>query len=114
MSAVEETVPRAAPPAEERSWIAREKAKSALGKAVHPAALNRLFELYPEAIVRVRHNVTWHHGRQTVVYIQWKPDNELCTKYGAVTCHSDDQYVKRVGIDKAFRQALKKLVTETS
>lgn len=110
-----ETVPKQKDPAaEERSWIARQKAWKVLGYAVHPAALNRLFELAPEAIVRVRHNRTWHDARQTVVYIQWVPGNRLCTKYGAVTCHSSDQYVKRVGIDKAFRQALKKLATETS
>lgn len=101
---------------------AHEKAAMALGSAVHPAALDRLFELCPEAVVRVRHQslgvlgATWYERangavvpyafRTTVVQIDLARGDVV---YGRARCHPEDNYDRRKGIELAFRRALKRV-----
>lgn len=99
---------------------ARERNARVLGKAVHPDALARLHELFPEAHVSVQHESYVRelpHGemrmgrrcypnpeRETHVLI------ELGDGYppimGTAFCHPLDNFDRRKGIQLAFRRAL--------
>lgn len=94
-----------------------------LGRAVHPAALRRLHELFPNARVFVRHEATpveLPHGTQRIsrrfyqrpshetrVYIYLDGDRRPGeTIFGTATCHHEDNFDRRKGIELAFRRAL--------
>lgn len=95
-----------------RETLAYRKASRALGKAVHPEALNRLFELCPTAFVKVVHR---HYlpgaDRWTEVRIYPNPDGGVPVQASAIP-HPNDQYNRRYGIDLAFRRALRKVKQE--
>lgn len=94
-----------------------------LGKAVHPAALRRLHELFPDARVRVQHESHLRElpagsqrmsrrcypnpERETYVYIdvdgEQRPGGTL---FALATCHPEDNFNRRKGIEIAFRRAL--------
>lgn len=98
----------------------RARAERVLGLAVHPKALDRLFELCPEASVRVRHLQLWdpmdhwyerangkivpNITRVTEVQID-VPQEGVALAFAE--CHPEDNYVRRRGIELAFRRALK-------
>jgi hypothetical protein len=92
---------------------AERRAAKVLGKAVHPNALKRLFELWPEAEVHVSH---FHDatGDMTAVDIYshtWDQmtdarDHFPKTATGNAFCAPEDQFNKRYGIQLAFRRAL--------
>lgn len=82
----------------------RIRAGKVLGKAVHPDALNRLFELWPEAVVKVRRDVNEVGNRRTTVFIT--PEFGRYTESGSVSCDSGDQFTRAYGIREAFRRAL--------
>ncbi len=85
----------------------REKAERCLGKAVHPKALDRLFELAPEAEVGVHHHVSTWDGRQiTTVTIGLPVGHEI---HATAKVHPRDQFRRRYGIDLAFRRGLRKV-----
>lgn len=100
----------------------RERAERVLGKAVHPQALDRLFEIWPEAIVTVKHDevprgVGPDFGarlwlRRTVVDILQRKGAEKTTGHVArnAYCHSSDQFNRKTGINLAFRRALREVV----
>lgn len=92
-----------------------------LGKAVHPAALDRLFELYPEAVVGVQHRhepapgrlqtqkMDCHHEcRQHITVVAIEYQKSYAT-FGHAFCHPDDNWDRRKGIEIAFRRALKEV-----
>lgn len=83
---------------------ARERNARVLGKAVHPAALARLHELWPDAVVRVKRDVNEHGNRRTTVFIT--PEDGRYTERGVVSCDSGDTYNRAYGIREAFRRAL--------
>jgi len=102
---------------------ARERNARVLGKAVHPAALARLHELYPNARVSVEHEATpveLPHGTQkmsrrfyqrpsheTRVFIDLDGDGRPGAPiFGTATCHHEDNFDRRKGIELAFRRAL--------
>jgi len=91
---------------------ARELADRVLGKAVHPAAVDRLFAVWPEAIVEVTHSPATMEPRFTVVSI--KRDAEAAKTDGHVTreatCSSLDQFDRRAGIRIAFDRCLREAV----
>lgn len=102
----------------ERSEEARARAEKVLGKGVHPAAVERLFELWPEAEVGVRHFAQRGDDgiplRTTRVEIWNKPMRSPgaypVTAYAS--CRTDtDQWNRRFGIDLAFRRALRSVKT---
>lgn len=99
--------------------------RGVLGKAVHPAALVRLHELYPNARVSVRHFAdaielpkgSMRFGNryyrepehETIVYIDVTGEGRPGTGdkvYGSATCHPLDNYDRRKGIALAFTRAL--------
>lgn len=81
-----------------------QKAARVLGKAVHPNALRRLFELWPDAVVRVRRDVNDYGNRRTIVLIA--TESGRFVERGEVSCDSGDQYNRAYGIREAFRRAL--------
>lgn len=102
---------------------AQERNARVLGKAVHPAALARLHELFPDARVAVEHEATpveLPHGTQkmsrrvyqrpsheTRVFIDLDGDRRPGgTIFGTATCHHEDNFDRRKGIELAFRRAL--------
>lgn len=102
---------------------AKERNARVLGKAVHPAALARLHELFPSARVNVEHEATpveLPHGTQkmsrrfyqrpsheTRVFIDLDGDKRPGgTIFGTATCHHEDNFDRRKGIELAFRRAL--------
>lgn len=102
----------------------RQLAARVLGKAVHPFAVNRLFELWPEAQVAVRHGETRHDGadlRFTEVEI-WEGERTAGTDPGSwagvntrhvtrrATCHPADPFDRRTGIRLAFDRCLREAV----
>lgn len=96
---------------------ARESVERTVGKAVHPMALDRLMELWPEAFVEVRQ---YPNRGQTVVRIyNHRPprdgsgDRTLEEAAREAACHPDDQFSRRRGITLAFGRALR-LVKEIS
>lgn len=98
---------------------ARDRNSATLGAAVHPMALARLHQLFPDARVKVRHETTEvpRHSRmsdyrvlpehETRVYVDLDGnDNPSATIFGKAICHPADNYDRRKGIDVAFRRAL--------
>jgi hypothetical protein len=87
---------------------ARIRAEKALGKAVHPRALDRLFEIWPAAHVRVRHgkilNMKW-----TRVSIRVSARASMGGFSATADCAPGDQWNRQFGIALAFRRALKKV-----
>lgn len=95
---------------EDRQDTAIERARRVLGHAVHAKALQRLFELWPEADVKVVYGR--YDGRRTTT-VEIKPWANATPWAGFVRgeaqCDSSDQFNRRYGIDLAFRRALRKL-----
>lgn len=87
-----------------------ERAHRVLGRAVHTKAIRRLFELWPQADVSVVYSR--YDGRRTTV-VEIKPYPEATDwagiARGEAHCDQADQFVRRVGIDLAFRRALRKV-----
>lgn len=84
-----------------------EKNRRILGKAVHPNALRRLHELWPNAVVRVLHGEEFPgQVRGTTVRIYERPGVPGGPVYGVAICHPNDQWDRRRGIELAFRRAL--------
>jgi hypothetical protein len=81
------------------------RAEKVLGKAVHPDALNRLFELWPKAKVEVKHYGLRHRKRGTRVTITFGAKSV----HGFAECSLDDQYERKRGIQLAFQRALQKV-----
>lgn len=94
-----------------------------LGAAVHPGAIRRLHELFPDARVTVRHeenlvelpfgarrmgNIYFASPEHTTrVYIDLAGDqNPTTTIVGRADCHPADNFDRRKGIKIAFRRAL--------
>lgn len=93
--------------------FAEERNARVLGKAVHPAALRRLHELFPNARVSVRHEATPSErfykrpSHKTRIYIDLDGDRRPGgTVFGTATCHHEDNFDRRKGIALAFRRAL--------
>lgn len=104
------------------------RSRKVLGKAVHPDAILRFHELFPDATITVEHVVyrvplepgtakmdgpTYREQHATRVWIDlegdWEPN---CGKqrpssaiYADATCHPDDNFNRRKGIELAFRRA---------
>jgi len=87
---------------------ARELAERVLGKAVHPQAIDRLFELEPDAEVEVEHAPAGMRPRFTVVRIGRK-EGRLQLAAAEATCSPSDQFDRRRGIRLAFGRALRQL-----
>lgn len=102
---------------------ARIRNRAVLGRAVHAGALNRLHELFPNARVNVEHEATpveLPYGTQRIsrrfyrrpshatrVFIDLDGDKRPGgTIFGLATCHHEDNFDKRKGIELAFRRAL--------
>lgn len=88
-----------------------ELARRVLGTAVHTKALQRLFELWPEADVQVTYG-RYDGRRTTTVIILHHPGAYAAfgnVVRGKAHCDPSDQFVRRVGIDLAFRRALRKI-----
>lgn len=103
-----------------------------LGKAVHPEAINRLFEVWPEAQVEVRHDRTWRgipftgkrvQLRRTTVEV-WEGEKnpiplpkDQAANYRHITreavCHPDDTFRRSDGIRIAFDRCLREAVRRT-
>lgn len=97
-----------------------ERNRRTLGKAVHPAALARLHELWPEARVKVSYHHAWLSPadqrkfggvsrKLTVVCIERgvTVNGVLPPRvYGTATKHPHDRDDRRYGIELAFRRAL--------
>lgn len=109
-------------PAESRPGTlvpAVERSRRVLGKGVHPAAIMRLHELWPDAVVRVGHGYDYalsHPDRPTmeVVRVTWvrifeRPGAPGGPVLGESRCREDDAYRRDYGIDLAFRRALRKV-----
>lgn len=109
----------------EPAELAESRNKNVLGKAVHPAALKRLHELFPLAHVHIRHAeypVELPYGTQrmdsrhyaqpeheTYVIIDLTGEGRPGTgdkAIGLATCHPLDNFDRRKGIKLAFRRAL--------
>lgn len=88
----------------------RELAERVLGKAVHPRALDRLFELEPEAEVQINHSPAKMEPRFTVVRIT-KHDGTCKMAVADATCSPADQFDRRRGIRLAFGRCLREMVT---
>jgi hypothetical protein len=132
-----------------RQLRARERVERALGKAVHPNAIDRLLEIWPDAYVEVKHYRTKlseeqakirfsppaiyraaalrdagedpgsKGGATTVVLWARKPEEGPRGGHGIrhhaeqVRCYSGDTFDRRIGIELAFRRALRAVVTKT-
>lgn len=116
--------PEAQELANERSEAALTFAKRVLGKAVHPAAIERLFDVWPEAQVEVWHDWVWRtdpftqerrQTRRTVVEI-WEgernPVNPSHTRrvQREALVHPDDNFERKTGIRVAFDRCLREAV----
>lgn len=89
----------------------RQLAARVLGAAVHPFAVNRLYELWPQAHVMVHH---YPEAGQTVVRIyDRRPADTLGENVGIqdvareAACSDEDQFSRKMGIRLAFGRALK-------
>jgi hypothetical protein len=95
----------------------RELVVRVLGKAVHPKAIDRLFEVWPEAQVQVDRYRTRHYGvdgiRVTRVIVaatsQEGPRSHRVVDRRAY-CHPDDPFDRRTGIRLAFDRCLREAV----
>lgn len=91
-----------------------ERAHIALGHAVHPAAFDRLFELWPQASITVRHGRGRHDGvdlKITYVNIAKQrdpvPTAATPVALGSARCRLDcDNWNRRTGVALAFNRAL--------
>lgn len=110
------------PAPDEEIWLVRvpqdkplHLADRVLGNAVHPNALDRLFEIWPDAHVEVQHDPPNTRGRGTRITIYaFDPATASAgvppaQVKGAVTTWHRDQFVRKVGTRTAFQRALKKL-----
>lgn len=101
--------------ANERMEEARARAEQVLGKGVHPAAVERLFEVWPEAQVAVAHERELRAHSYTYVEV-WignksardKPHGLHVTRNAK--CHPDDQFNRRTGVRIAFDRCLREVV----
>lgn len=90
----------------------RERVERTLGKAVHPRAIDRLFELWPHAEVEVKHSDGRHDGvnlKITHVNIRKLPRGNAPNEqtFGRAYCRLDcDQWSRRRGISLAFNRAM--------
>jgi hypothetical protein len=90
----------------------RQRAELVLGNAVHPAALDRLFELWPTAHVVVRHSLQFNDGvpiKVTHIEVWDRPPGEAgpYPELGIAKCRLDvDSWERRRGIGLAFKRAL--------
>lgn len=104
--------------------------RRALGRAVHPAALDRLHELFPDATVTVEHVIyrvplapdapvrmggprdRRQHATRVWIDLEgdWQPNQGVSRPsssiYADASCHPDDNFDRRKGIELAFRRAL--------
>jgi hypothetical protein len=92
-----------------------------LGRAVHPQAIGRLVEVWPEAEVQVRHDtmVIYPHvplrrieSPRTTVEI-WQGEKSPEGRQHVIRearCYVEDTYDKRVGIRVAFDRCLREIV----
>jgi hypothetical protein len=81
-----------------------------LGKAIHVAALMRLHELWPEAVVKVRHGRSNVFGKRywtRVTIMRSGPGTG--SVYATAKCAPGDSFNRRYGISLAFRRALDKV-----
>lgn len=91
----------------------KHKAERVLGKAVHQAAIDRLFEIWPSAEVEVKHSDGRHDGvdlKITHINIFMAPRGNAPNEsvFGRARCRlDDDQWDRKVGIKLAFNRALK-------
>lgn len=107
---------------------AEARTRNTLGKAVHPAAIRRLHELFPNARVVVEHmayprllprgerkmgrRYYANPARETRVYIDLDGDRAAFRRgrggwvWGLAVCHPEDNFDRRKGINIAFRRAL--------
>jgi hypothetical protein len=102
---------------------AKSRNRAVLGRAVHPAALDRLHELFPEARVNVEHEAHpvellkgsmkmsrrfyQRPSHETRVFIDLDGDKRPGgTIFGTATCHHEDNFDRRKGITLAYRRAL--------
>jgi hypothetical protein len=114
----------------------REKSERALGKAVHPAAIQRLYEIFPDAEVQVLHGssphpllpdgVTW--GDLDVRPVRRFSEEEPRYRWTTVTVSTPDgdvlantvsfyppvQFSRRRGVSFAFRRLLKDICERTN
>lgn len=101
----------------------REHAGRVVGKAVHPAALDRLFELYPDVKIDVRHEHDalrdsrrpfrpddHHRVYRVITRVTFWLDGERRASaryvWAKATCHPYDNWDRRAGIKLAFDRAL--------
>jgi hypothetical protein len=92
-----------------------ERAQRVLGKAVHPGAIDRLYELWPEAIVYVQHGENRAPGDRMsgpAIVTRWtrvtivRSSAKLYEVVGEAFCHPNDRYDRKRGIELAFKRAL--------
>lgn len=106
------------------TYTPRERAEARLGKAADPRALDRLFELWPGARVEVRHKTVYRGVpfsadriplRCTTVEVWEGEKNDEPGSWADVNfrhvlreavCHSGDRFVRRTGVELAFRKCL--------
>jgi hypothetical protein len=97
-----------------------ERVRRPLGYAVHPDAINRLLELWPDARVLVSHGYErqilpgptlpgFRGQRATRVVIRESDDENSRWIGGEALCSPEDQFSRRRGIEIAFRRALRGL-----
>lgn len=98
----------------------RQHAGRVVGKAVHPGALDRLFELYPDVKIDVRHDVELYYtgrhmddlsqdARRTTRVTFWLTGRRGSTEryvFADAKCHPNDNWDRRAGIKLAFDRAL--------
>lgn len=109
---------------------AETRTQNVVGKAVHPGAVRRLHELFPEATVTVEHVVyrvplapdapvrmggprdREQHATRVWIDLEgdWQPNcgrpRPSHSIFADATCHPDDRFDRRKGIEIAFRRAL--------
>lgn len=112
----------------------REKSERALGKAVHPAAIARLYEIFPDAEVEVTHGSSphptlpdgLHWGDRALVErfsekaprYRWTtvtvstPDGDVLAN--TMSFYPPVQFSRRAGISHAFRYLLKDISARTN
>ena len=85
----------------------RQLAARVLGEAVHPFAVNRLFDLLANPIVEVHHAPPKMLPRWTIVKIKAEGTGDKVYGLGEATCAEGDQFNRKVGIRIAFDRALR-------
>lgn len=86
--------------------------RKVVGPGVHPRAIGRLVEVWPEAVVEVKHSPAAMSPRFTVVDVVKSPDHRKTEGHvsRAATCSREDQFVKATGIVVAFDRCLREAV----